>query len=119
MAYRFDKKYLFVSRDLNRDLRDENPKAYMDWTSEETTIVSNMHRGYVVPDGWNEIQFIRGASIKINLKAPPLNLITFRNSMISKLNHLIYLILKLVKKFILVFFQHCPLDLELDHHQVS
>ena len=84
-----DKKYLFVSRDLNRDLRDENPKAYMDWTSEETTIVSNMHRGYVVPDGWNEIQFIRGASIKINLKAPPLNLITFRNSMISKLNHLI------------------------------
>ena len=84
-----DKKYLFVARDLNRDLRDINPKAYMDWTSEETTIVSNMHRGYVVPDGWNEIQFIRGANITINLKAPPLNLITFRNSMFSKLSHLI------------------------------
>jgi|TARA_B100001540_G_scaffold219135_1_gene193640 hypothetical protein len=84
-----DKKYLFVARDLNRDLRDINPKAYMDWTSEETTIVSNMHRGYVVPDGWNEIQFTRGANITINLKAPPLNLITFRNSMYSKLSHLI------------------------------
>jgi hypothetical protein len=84
-----DKKYLFVARDFNRDLRDINPKAYMDWTSEETTIVSNMHRGYVVPDGWNEIQFTRGANITINLKAPPLNLITFRNSMYSKLSHLI------------------------------
>ncbi len=83
------KNYLVVARDLNRDLRDVIPNAYMDWTSEETTIVSNMHRGYVVPDGWNEIQFIRGASIKVDLKAPPLNLITFRNSMISKLSHLI------------------------------
>ena len=83
------KNYLVVARDLNRDLRDIIPNAYMDWTSEETTIVSDMHRGYVVPDGWNEIQFIRGASIKVDLKAPPLNLITFRNSMISKLSHLI------------------------------
>ena len=84
-----DEKYLVVARDLNRDLREINPKAYMDWTSEETTIVSNMHRGYVVPDGWNEIQFIRGASIKVNLNAPPLNLVTFRNSMVSKLSHII------------------------------
>tara|TARA_B100000945_G_C20347968_1_gene580735 strand:- start:68 stop:940 length:873 start_codon:yes stop_codon:yes gene_type:complete len=84
-----DEKYLVVARDLNRDIREINPKAYRDWTSEETTIVSNMHRGYVVPDGWNEIQFIRGASIKVNLNAPPLNLVTFRNSMISKLSHLI------------------------------
>ena len=83
------KNYLVVARDLNRDLREIIPNAYMDWTSEETTIISNMHRGYVVPDGWNEIQFIRGASIKVDLKAPPLNLITFRNSMISKLSHLI------------------------------
>jgi hypothetical protein len=83
------KNYLVVARDLNRDLREIIPNAYMDWTSEETTIVSDMHRGYVVPDGWNEIQFIRGASIKVDLKAPPLNLITFRNSMISKLSHLI------------------------------
>ena len=83
------KNYLVVARDLNRDLRNVIPNAYMDWTSKETTIVSNMHRGYVVPDGWNEIQFIRGASIKVDLKAPPLNLISFRNSMISKLEHLI------------------------------
>tara|TARA_Y100001980_G_C14543192_1_gene321843 strand:- start:93 stop:989 length:897 start_codon:yes stop_codon:yes gene_type:complete len=84
-----NKKYLVVARDLNRDIRAENPTAYLDWTSEETTITSNMHRGYVVPDGWNEIQFIRGASIKVNLDAPKLNLITFRNSMVSKLKELI------------------------------
>ena len=81
--------YLVVARDLNRDLRKIVPNAYMDWTSDETVIISNMHRGYVVPDGWNELQFIRGASISVNLKASPLNLITFRNSMISKLEHLI------------------------------
>jgi len=81
--------YLVVARDLNRDLRKIIPNAYMDWTSDETIIISNMHRGYVVPDGWNELQFIRGANISVDLKAPPLNLITFRNSMISKLEHLI------------------------------
>ena len=84
-----NKKYLFVARDLNRDIRTISPRAYMDWTGEETSIVSNMHRGYVVPDGWNEIQFIRGANIKVNIDAPPLNLITFRNSMTSKLSKLI------------------------------
>ena len=81
--------YLVVARDLNRDLRKIVPNAYMDWTSDETVIISNMHRGYVVPDGWNELQFIRGSSISVNLKASPLNLITFRNTMISKLEHLI------------------------------
>lgn len=84
-----ENNYLIVARDLNRDLREINPNAYMDWTDEETTITSNMHRGYVVPDGWNELQFIRGASITVNIRAPPLNLITFRNSMITKLSHLI------------------------------
>ncbi|MAT49149.1 MAG: hypothetical protein CMA27_04895 [Euryarchaeota archaeon] len=84
-----NQNYLVVARDLNRDLRKIIPNAYMDWTSDETTIISNMHRGYVVPDGWNELQFIRGANISVNLKAPPLNLITFRNSMISKLEHLV------------------------------
>ena len=84
-----NKKYLFVARDLNRDIRTISPKAYFEWTGDETSIVSNMHRGYVVPDGWNEIQFIRGANIKVNIDAPPLNLITFRNSMISKLSKLI------------------------------
>lgn len=82
-------KYLVVARDLNRDLREEKPTAYLDWTNEETNITSNMHRGYVVPDGWNEIQFTRGANIKVNLDAPPLNLITFRNSMFSKLEDII------------------------------
>ena len=81
--------YLVVARDLNRDIRSLNPQAYMDWTNEHTIITSDMHRGYVVPDGWDELQFIRGASIKVSIDAPTLNLITFRNSMISKLSHLI------------------------------
>tara|TARA_B100000287_G_scaffold160139_1_gene151050 strand:- start:108 stop:983 length:876 start_codon:yes stop_codon:yes gene_type:complete len=88
-AKEINENYLVVARDLNRDLRNIIPNAYMDWTSDETVIISNMHRGYVVPDGWNELQFIRGSSISVNLKAPPLNLITFRNTMISKLEHLI------------------------------
>ena len=28
------------------------------WTDEETTITSDMHRGYVVPDGWDEVHFV-------------------------------------------------------------
>ncbi len=81
--------YLVVARDLSRDVRSLNPQAYWEWTNKNTTITSDMHRGYVVPDGWDELQFIRGASITVGINAPPLNLITFRNSMVSKLSHLI------------------------------
>ena len=42
------------------------------WTDEDTTITSDMHRGYVVPDGWDEVHFNRGATITVNADAPTL-----------------------------------------------
>ena len=53
----------------------------MDWTDESTTITSDMHRGYIVPDGWDEVHFNRGATITVNAEAPQLRLLTFRRSM--------------------------------------
>ena len=44
--------------------------AWMDWTDQETTITSDMHRGFVVPDGWDEVHFNRGATITVNAAAP-------------------------------------------------
>jgi hypothetical protein len=58
----------------------------MDWTEESTTITSDMHRGYVVPDGWDEVHFNRGATITVNAEAPILRLLTFRRSMIARLD---------------------------------
>ena len=92
-SYTSDQPLLDIAKsDLKRSrsaAKNIIPNAYMDWTSEETIIISNKHRGYVVPDGLNELQFIRGSSISVNLKAPPLNLITYINTKISKLEHLI------------------------------
>tara|TARA_Y100001933_G_C18969341_1_gene551789 strand:- start:730 stop:1584 length:855 start_codon:yes stop_codon:yes gene_type:complete len=70
--------YLVIARDLGESVEDE---TYLDWTSETTTITSDMHRGFVVPDGWDEYQFNRGATITVDLSGPVLQLLTFRESM--------------------------------------
>ena len=76
-----DTRYLVIARDIDAQITDER---YMAWTSEPTVITSDMHRGYVVPDGWDEYQFNRGASITVDLSGPVLQLLTFRKSMKQK-----------------------------------
>ena len=76
-----DTHYLVIARDIDAQITDER---YMSWTSEATVITSDMHRGYVVPDGWDEYQFNRGASITVDLSGPVLQLLTFRKSMKQK-----------------------------------
>ena len=78
--------YFVLARDLSPEQRASAPWAWFDWTNQETTITSDMHRGYVVPDGWDEVHFNRGASITVNAQAPKLKLLTFRNSIDDKLN---------------------------------
>ena len=73
--------YLVIARDIDAQITDER---YMAWTSEPTVITSDMHRGYVVPDGWDEYQFNRGASITVDLSGPVLQLLTFRKTMKQK-----------------------------------
>ena len=73
-----DTHYLVIARDIDAQITDER---YMAWTSEPTVITSDMHRGYVVPDGWDEYQFNRGASITVDLSGPILQLLTFRKTM--------------------------------------
>lgn len=80
--------YLVVSRDLNRAQRGLHPEAHIAWTSDTTVIISDMHRGYVVPDGWDEYHFNRGASISVNLDGPTLNLLTFNGKITDKMAHL-------------------------------
>ena len=70
--------YLVIARDIDPSIEDER---YMTWTSEPTVITSDMHRGYVVPDGWDEYQFNRGATVTVDLSGPVLKLLTFRKSM--------------------------------------
>ena len=76
-----DTHYLVIARDIDSQITDER---YMAWTSEPTVITSDMHRGYVVPDGWDEYQFNRGASITVDLSGPVLQLLTFRKTMKQK-----------------------------------
>ena len=80
-----DSNYLFVSRELDGEQR--RPGEYMAWTAEPTVITSDMHRGYVVSDGWDETHFIRGATITISMNGPRLHLLTFRERIIDKLSH--------------------------------
>ena len=80
-----DSNYLFVSRELDGDQR--RPGEYTAWTAEPTVITSDMHRGYVVSDGWDETHFIRGATITISKDGPRLHLLTFRERIIDKLSH--------------------------------
>lgn len=70
--------YLVIARDIDPSIEDE---TYMTWTSDATVITSDMHRGYVVPDGWDEYQFNRGATVTVDLSGPVLQLLTFRKSM--------------------------------------
>ena len=77
--------YFVLARDLGHQQRKKEPWSWVDWTSEPTQILSDMHRGYVVPDGWNEVHFNRGASITVDLNAPKLRLLTFRQSMKERL----------------------------------
>ena len=76
--------YFVYARDLSPEQRT-NAWAWMDWTDDETTITSDMHRGYVVPDGWDEVHFNRGATITVNAEAPTLTLLTFRTTIEAKL----------------------------------
>ena len=80
-----DSNYLFVSRELDGDQR--RPGEYTAWTAEPTVITSDMHRGYVVSDGWDETHFIRGATITISMDGPRLHLLTFRERIVDKLAH--------------------------------
>lgn len=77
--------YFVVARDVPHDQRIAMPWAWMDWTDAATTITSDMHRGYVVPDGWDEVHFNRGATITVNTEAPRLRLLTFRQTMAEKI----------------------------------
>ncbi len=77
--------YFVLARDIAHEQRATNPWAWADWTENDTTITSDMHRGYVVPDGWDEVHFNRGATITVNAAAPTLTLLTFRTSIEEKL----------------------------------
>ena len=48
-AIRDSQHYFVYARDLSPEQRTHE-WAWKDWTDEETTITSDMHRGYVVPD---------------------------------------------------------------------
>ena len=73
-----------LARDLPMAQRRSAPWAHVAWSSEPTVLVSDMHRGYVVPDGWDEVHFNRGARITVDARGPPLNLLTFRHTMLEK-----------------------------------
>ena len=81
-----DDHYLFVARDLPRDERKEDG-SYWDWTSDTTILLSDMHRGYVVSDGWDETHFTRGARISISIDGPKLHLLTFRSTIYDRVAH--------------------------------
>jgi len=83
--------YFVVAREISHKQRIDQPWSWLDWTDQTTTITSDMHRGYVVPDGWDEVHFNRGATITVNLDAPKLCLLTFRKTIYEKLSELIAL----------------------------
>lgn len=76
--------YLVVARDLPRGDRDGVDGAYWAWTDKPTVITSDMHRGYIVPDGWDEYHFNRGATITLGLHAPALSLLTFDAPLVER-----------------------------------
>ena len=79
-------KYLFVSRDLPRSERFGDG-SYWEWTGEQTVITSDMHRGYIVGDGWDETHFTRGAKVTVTLNGPELTLLTFRRTILDGVAH--------------------------------
>ena len=68
-------RYLFAARDLPRSERFDDG-SYWEWTGEPTVITSDMHRGYIVGDGWDETHFTRGAKVAVSLNGPELTLLT-------------------------------------------
>jgi hypothetical protein len=78
-----DDHYLFVARDLPRNDRREDG-SYWEWTSDTTVLLSDMHRGYVVSDGWDETHFTRGATISVSIDGPKLHLLTFRSTIYDR-----------------------------------
>ena len=79
--------YLVVSRDLPSNMRVEDGSHWA-WTDQTTTLTSDMHRGYVVADGWDEIHFTRGARISVNNNGPKLKLVTFSEDIYSRVSAL-------------------------------
>ena len=79
--------YLVVSRDLPSTMRIEDGSHWA-WTDQTTTLTSDMHRGYVVADGWDEIHFTRGARISVNNNGPKLKLVTFSEDIYSRVSAL-------------------------------
>jgi hypothetical protein len=77
-----DDHYLYVARDLPRSDRADDG-SYWEWTNESTVITSDMHRGYVVSDGWDETHFTRGATLTVGLNGPKLKLLTFRSTILD------------------------------------
>ena len=78
-----DNHYLFVARDLPRNER-QGDGTYWEWTQQPTVMTSDMHRGYVVSDGWDETHFTRGSTITIDIQGPELQLLTFRSTMLAR-----------------------------------
>ena len=81
-----DSWYLFASRDLPRQSRADDG-SYWAWTSDATVITSDMHRGYIVSDGWDETHFTRGAKVTVDLSGPTLQLLTFRRTIHDRVAH--------------------------------
>ena len=81
-----DSWYLFASRDLPRESRADDG-SYWAWTSDATVITSDMHRGYIVSDGWDETHFTRGARVTVDLSGPTLQLLTFRRTIHDRVAH--------------------------------
>ena len=77
---------MFVSRDLPRNDRKDDG-TYWAWTKQPTIFTSDMHRGYVVADGWDETHFTRGATISVSLNGPSLKLLTFRNTIYDRVSY--------------------------------
>ena len=77
-----DDHNLYVARDLPRSDRVDDG-SYWEWVSEPTVITSDMHRGYVVSDGWDETHFTRGATLTVGLNGPSLRLLTFRGEILD------------------------------------
>jgi len=78
--------YLFVARDLPRPERKDDG-SYWSWTEHPSVITSDMHRGYVVSDGWDETHFTRGATITVDIEGPKLQLLTFRSTIHDRVAH--------------------------------
>ena len=82
-ASEIDDHYLFVARDLPRQDRADDG-SHWEWTDHPTVMVSDMHRGYVVGDGWDETHFTRGATLTVDVRGPILRLLTFRETILER-----------------------------------